>query len=149
MNTHTIDTAMAKRLIETAAIRGAAIIGRPGGWSVVIKLGKQDKTLGVQRSDKPRIWRSLDRCVEFLKKELHIARFELLDATNHSDIALIGKSRADSSERLRKAHEAAAYDVWFRKQVQVSIDDLRPEIPHDVVEAKFAAKREALYKRIR
>ena len=50
MSSHTIDTAMAKRLVEAAAIRGAAIIGQPGGWSVVLKLGMQDKALGVQRS---------------------------------------------------------------------------------------------------
>mgnify|MGYP000025178467 FL=1 len=43
MSSHTIDTAMAKRLVEAAAIRGAAIIGQPGGWSVVLKLGMQDK----------------------------------------------------------------------------------------------------------
>ncbi len=72
----------------------------------------QDKALGIQRSDKPRMWRSLDRCVEYLKKELHIARFELLDATNYSDVALVGKSRDDAAERLRKAHEAAAHDKW-------------------------------------
>lgn len=106
MSTHTIDTAMAKRMVEASAIRGAAIIGQPGGWSVVLKLGMHEKPLGAQRSDKPRIWRSLDRCVAYLRKELHIARFELLDAINYSPVSLEGKSRKDSSERLRKAHAA-------------------------------------------
>ena len=118
MGTHTIDTAMAKRMVEAAAIRGAAIIGQPGGWSVVLKLGMHEKPLGAQRSDKPRTWRSLDRCVDYLKNELHIARFELLDATNHSEVSLEGKSRNDSADRLRKAHEAATHDKWFREQVE-------------------------------
>ena len=67
MNTHTIDTAMAKRMVEASAIRGASIIGQPGGWSVVLKMGLQERPLGAQRSDKPRTWRSLDRAVAYLK----------------------------------------------------------------------------------
>ncbi len=46
MSSHTIDTAMAKRLVEAAAIRGASIIGQPGGWSVVLKLGHAGQGAG-------------------------------------------------------------------------------------------------------
>lgn len=121
MNTHTIDTAMAKRMVEASAIRGASIIGQPGGWSVVLKLGLQERPLGAQRSDTPRTWRSLDRAVAYLKNELHITRFDL-DATQHSEGApLAGKSRADAAERLRLAHEAAGHDQWFRAQVALGI----------------------------
>lgn len=152
MSSHTIDTAMAKRMVEASAIRGASIIGQPGGWSVVLKLGLQEKPLGAQRSDKPRMWRSLDRCVDYLKKELHIARFDLLDATNFSDVALVGKSRSDASARLRNAHEAAAHDKWFREQVEISLaeaDDPATEwVTHEVVKADMAQQRAALLARI-
>ena len=37
------------------------------------------------------------------------------------------------------AEEAAAYDRWFRAQVQESIDDPRPSIPHDQVMAQMRA----------
>jgi hypothetical protein len=151
MNNHTIDTAMAKRMVEASAIRGASIIGQPGGWSVILKLGMQEKPLGAQRSDKPRMWRSLDRCVEYLKKELHIARFELLDATNYSDVALVGKIREDSSLRLRKAHEAAAHDKWFRDQVEIGLveaDDPAAEwVTNEAANASWAKKRAELLKR--
>lgn len=124
MNTHTIDTSMAKRMVEASAIRGASIIGQPGGWSVVLKMGLQERPLGAQRSDTPRTWRSLDRVVAYLKNELHIARFDLLDATNHSPgEPLAGKSRADASARLRQAHEAAGHNKWFREQVAVAIQE--------------------------
>lgn len=151
MNAHTIDTAMAKRLVEASAIRGASIIGQPGGWSVVMKLGMQDKALSVQRSDKPRMWRSLDRCVEYLKNELHIARFELLDATNYSDVPIAGKSRDDAAERLRKAHEAAAHDKWFREQVEIALaeaDDPAAEwVTNEDATASWVERRAALAKR--
>ncbi|MFZ4538816.1 hypothetical protein [Propionivibrio sp.] len=144
MNAHTIDTAMARRLVEASAIRGASIIGLPGGWSVLLKLGPTEKPLGTQRTDKPRTWRSLDTCMDYLKNELHIVRIDLLDASNHSAGDVTRSTRADSSERMKRAHEAAAYDTWFRAQVQAAIDDPRPSIPHEQVMAEFDARRTAL-----
>ena len=48
MSDHTIDTALARRMVEASAIRGASIIGQPGGWSVMLKLGMTEKPLGTQ-----------------------------------------------------------------------------------------------------
>jgi len=42
------------------------------------------KHLCVQRSDKPRTWRRLDRCVDCLKNALRLSRFDLPDATLQS-----------------------------------------------------------------
>ena len=152
MNTHTIDTAMAKRMVEASAIRGASIIGQPGGWSVVLKLGLQERPLGAQRSDTPRTWRSLDRAVAYLKNELHIARFDLLDATHHAEGApLAGKSREDASERLRLAHEAAGHDQWFREQVELGIREAdAPDaqwVSHEDAKASWKKERAELVKR--
>ncbi|WP_426211655.1 hypothetical protein [Massilia sp. TWP1-3-3] len=127
-------------------------IGHPGGWSVILKLGTQEKPLCVQRTDKPRMWRSLDRCVEYLKRELRIARFELLDATNHSDVAVAGvTSRADAATRLRNAHEAAGHDKWFREEVGQAIaeaDDPSAEwVTNDEANTSWATKQAALVKR--
>jgi len=33
--------------------------------------------------------------------------------------------------------QAASYDRWFRAQVQASLDDPRPSIPHDQVMAEM------------
>lgn len=145
MSAQTIDTGMARRMVEASAIRGASIIGVPGGWGVMLKFGMTEKPLGTQRTDKPRTWRSLDTCVDYLKNELHIVRVDLLDASNHSDVGVTRSTRADSSERMKRAHEAAAYDTWFRAQVQAAIDDPRPSIPHaqvmDDAQALIDAKR--------
>ncbi len=154
MSIQTIDTAMARRMVEASAIRGAAIIGQPGGWSVLLKLGMQEKPLGAQRSDRPRVGRSLDRCVEYLRSELHLARFELLDATHFSPTSLEGnRSREAAAERLRRTHGAAAHDKWFREQVEQALkeaDDPNTEwVPHEVVKADMAKQRAALLKRIK
>jgi len=152
MTDNTIDTGMAKRLVEAAAIRGAAIIGQSGGWSVVLKLGNAEKPLGTQRTGKPRLWRSLDRCIEYLKNELHIARFDTLDATNYGNVATGGKARVDTAERMRRTHEAAVHDKWFRAQVEQAIkeaDDPNTEwVSHADAKARWAKKRAKLVKRI-
>ncbi len=137
MRTHTIDTAMARRMVEASAIRGATIIGQPGGWSVMLKVGMTEKPLGTQRTDKPRMWRSLDTCMAYLRSELRIVRVDMLDASNYSDSEVTRLSRKDSAERMKRAHEAAAYDAWFRAQVQAAIDDPRPSIPHEQVMAEM------------
>jgi len=37
--------------------------------------------------------------------------------------------------------DAATHDAWFRAKVQEALDDTRPTIPHDEVEAHFKARR--------
>jgi hypothetical protein len=139
MSTNTIDTPMARQMVEAAAIRGASIIGQPGGWSVMLKVGMTEKPLGTQRTDKPRTWRTLDKCVEYLRTELHIVRVDGLDASNYSGAAVHTKRRADSAARLKAAHDAAAYDTYYREGVQASLDDPRPSIPHEEVMARSKA----------
>jgi hypothetical protein len=148
MNHNTIDTAMARQMVDAAAIQGASIIGQPGGWSVMLKLGTLEKPLGSQRGDTPRTWRSLDRCVDYLRTELHIARVDL-DATNFSE-AIVGKVREDASARLRQAHEAATHDKWFRAQVELGLQEAEaPDaewISNEDANASWATKRSKLAK---
>ena len=145
---NTIDTAIAKQMVETYAIRTANIIGQPGGWSVMLKIGMIEKALGAQRTDKPRLWKSLDRCVDYLRKELHIARFDMLDATNHSAVPMNGSTKNEAAARMREAHKAAAYNKWLKAEIQAAIDDPRPNISNEAAKRHFANKREALQKQI-
>jgi len=45
---------------------------------------------------------------------------------------------------MRGAHEAAAYNQWLAGEIQASIDDPRPSIPHDEVMAEMNADIAAL-----
>lgn len=144
MSTHTIDSTMARRLIEANAIQGASIIGQPGGWSVMLKMGTTEKLLGTQRTDKPRLWRSLDTCMSYLMSELHISLIDALDGRSHSE-ATSRTARVDSSERMKRAHEAAAHDKWFRAQVDDAIkeaDDLSTKwVSNEAVKKQSATHR--------
>lgn len=144
MATQTINTAIARRMAETDTIRGASIIGQPGGWSVMLKVGTQEKPLGTQRTDKPRTWATLDAAVDYLRRELGLVRFDLLDASNFSKTRTTKPRRQDASERLKKAHEAAAHDAWFKEQVQAAQDDLRPRVSDTDAKSQFAARKARL-----
>lgn len=146
MTTHTIDTATVKRLVEARALRGAAIIGQPGGWSIMLKYGTEERPLGIQRADKPRLWRSLDTCVGYLRDELRIVKVDLLDATQHdAESVLPGKSRPDAADRMRNAFAAAEHDRWFREQVEMGLkeadDPATQWIAHEAVERDRAQWR--------
>lgn len=41
------------------------------------------------------------------------------------------------------ATDPAAYDAWFRAKVRQALDDTRPSVPDDDVEAHFARRRAA------
>jgi len=49
-----------------------------------------------------------------------------------------------ASARLEQAHDAAAYDRWFKAQVQAAIDDPSVSVTDAEARQRFAAKRAAL-----
>lgn len=52
-----------------------------------------------------------------------------------------------ASQRMKRAHEAAAYNAWFREQVQAAMDDPRPSLNHDQAHVHMVARRQALLKK--
>jgi len=144
----TIDTATARQMAEAGTIRGVAIIGQPGGWRVMLKVGSTEKPLGGQRTDKPRTWRSLDTLTEYLREHLHILRVDGIDATQYSASDVARRGRPDSAARLKRAHEAAAYDAWFRAEVEQAVREADSPgtkwLSHEEVKAKWAKRRARL-----
>ncbi len=53
-------------------------------------------------------------------------------------------------EFVQQQQEAAAHDAWFRRQVQIGLDSANAGnlTAHEEVEAKFAAKRAAMRRRL-
>ena len=140
----TIDTPNARRLMQAGGLQGASLVGQPGGWCILLKIGTQETPLGTQRTDKPRTWSSLDTCIQYLRDELGIVRIDGIDASNYSAAAAHRPRRPDAAAQMRRAHEAAEHDAWFRAQVQASINDPRPSVGDDQARARFADRKAAL-----
>lgn len=143
----TIDHVTLSRLVEANAVNGANIIGQPGGWGVVIKYGMTERALAAKRGT-VRVFRKFETLVGYLKG-IGVAKYQV-DATGFDPAALkLTRRSVVATERMKNAHQAAAYDKWFREQVQEAIDDPRPAIPSAEVKKHFAAKRKELQKRIK
>lgn len=142
MATETIDHITLSRLVEAGAVRGAHIVGQSGGWAILVKYGLVERPLAAQRSRQVRLFRKFETLVAYLR-QIGIARFDV-DAANYDPATIATSRRPDRAEALKRAHEAAAYDTWFREQVQASIDDPRPSVPDDEARAKFSARKAAL-----
>ena len=141
----TIDHATLSRLVEADAVNGANVIGQPGGWGVVIKYGMTERALAAKRGT-VRIFRKFETLVGYLK-EIGVTKYQV-DASGYDPVAHKITHRGEvASSRMKAAHEAAAYEKWFRAQVQEALDDPRPGIPHEQVEAEWAKERAALLKR--
>lgn len=141
----TIDHITLEHLVEAGAVRGANIVGQPGGWGVVIQYGMTERALAAKRGA-VRIFRKFETLVGYLKG-IGIASYQV-DASQFDPVALkTGRTRTDSAERLKYAHEAAAYKGWLTQQVQEAIDDPLPSVPHEQVAAEWKIERAALAKR--
>jgi hypothetical protein len=131
VTTETIDHITLTKLAEAGAVRGARIVGQPGGWGIVVKYGMAERALAAQRSQQVRVFRKFETLVGYLRG-MGIVRFDV-DAANWNADGLATRTRPDTSAAMKKAHEAAAYDKWLKAEVQEAIDDTSATIAHDEV----------------
>ena len=149
--TQTIDHNTLSRLVEAGAVRAAHVIGQAGGWALFIKYGVAERFLAAQRTGKLRLFRKLETVMLYLKG-LGISNFDVDASAYDAEIAKTHHKRPDRAEALKRAHEAAEHDAWFREQVQLALDEAdKPDavlIPHEAVKAEWAAKRAELLQRV-
>ncbi len=63
-----------------------------------------------------------------------------------SDVVRMLLTRVASEGQLPVglAVDPATHDAWFRQKVREALNDDRPTVPHDEVEARMAKRREAV-----
>lgn len=150
MTTKTIDHSTLTRLVEAGAIRAAHVIGQAGGWALLVKYGVTDTFLAAQRSGKLRLFRKLETVMLYLKG-LGISNFDVDASAYDIEAVKTQHKRPDRADSLKRIHEAAEHDAWFREQVQQALDESnKPDavfIHHEQVKAEWAIKRAELLKR--
>jgi hypothetical protein len=145
MPTQTIDHSKLSQLVEAGKILAAHVVGQKGGWAIQITCDSLEHLLTAQRSRQVRLFKKLETLVTYLQ-DVGIKHFDV-DASGYDPLTIKTYSRPDRADALKHAHEAAAYEEWFKSQVQSSIDDPSPSIPDNEARRLFAAKRDALKKR--
>ncbi len=111
-----IDGKVVRSLVEARAIRGATILGQPGGWAILVRYGDAERAVAAQRARAPRLWRTLTAAAAYVRDDLGIQRFDV-DMAGHQPDAK-PRRRPDQAAALRRAHEAAEHDRWFRAEVE-------------------------------
>lgn len=150
MAAETIDHTTLSRLVEAGAVRGAHVVGQDGGWAVMIKYGMAERALAAQRSRQVRLFKRMETLVSYLK-DVGISHFDV-DAADYAPETVKTHSRPDRAEALRRAHEAAAHDKWFREQVDIALreadDPNTVWVSNDDAKKEWAKKRAELAARI-
>ena len=134
---------------SAGGVVGITLKGQGSGFFMEIATRSgQDAFLVKARSTEPRRFGSPNSALIVLR-DMGIAVVQL-DATNwNPDQKEVTQNRDSRAQAMRQAHEAAAYNQWLAGEIQSSIDDPRPSIPHDEVMAEMDADIAALPKKKR
>ena len=113
-----------------------------GFYMEISTLNGQDAILAKARSTEPRRFGSPNSALLVLR-DMGISVLQL-DATHwNPDQKEVTQNRDNRALAMRQAHEAAAYNQWLASEIQTSLDDPRPNIPHedvmDEMDAEIAA----------
>jgi len=129
---------------SAGGVIGVTLKGRGGGFFMeIVTRSGQDAILSKARSTEPRRFGNPTSALRVLR-DIGIAVAQL-DATDwNPNQKEITQSRESRARAMREAHEAAAYGKWLASQIQASIDDPRPSLPHDEVMVEMDADIAAL-----
>ena len=150
MNAETIDHNTLTHLVQANAVHAAHVVGQPGGWGIVVKYGMAERALTATRSRQVRVFKKLETLVGYLKG-IGISRFDVDSAGFDAQAGATSYKRPDAAAALKRAHDAAAYDKWFRAEVDVAIteaDDPNTQwVSTEDVMAESAKRRAAWHQR--
>lgn len=141
ISSDTIDHVTLQRLVEAGAVRGADVVGQPGGWGIIIKYGMVERALAARRGA-VRIFSRFETLVNYLKS-IGISQFNV-NASNYDPADK--RARPDAAARMKRTFDAAEHDKWFREQVQEGIslaDDPSTAWISDVEVKNMSEKRRA------
>lgn len=140
----TVDHSTLINLAQAGAVRGACAVGQPGGWGIVVQYGNAERALAAKRGE-VRVFKKFDTLAFYLKN-IGIDQFRI-DARHFDTPEKEPIKRSATAERMREAHEAAAYKKWLAKEVQEAIDDPRPSVSQAEAVRSWEVKRKDLLAR--
>ena len=137
---HSMTLEQLRTTASAGGIVGVTLKARGSGFFMEISTHSgNDVVLCKARSSEPRRFGSANSALIVLR-EIGIAVMQL-DATDwNPDQKEVTQSRESRAQAMREAHEAAAYSKWLASEIQQSIDDPRPSIPHEEVMARMDAR---------
>jgi hypothetical protein len=102
-------------------------------------------TLATTHGNKLRAFRNPAKAIEILH-QMGAHKVEVdTSAWSPVQAELEGRKRPDTAERQRRVHEAAAHDAWFRREVQLAVQEA--DAPHAEWNSPKEVKHQSALKR--
>jgi len=135
----TIDRTTLEHLVEAGAVKGASIVGQPGGWGVVVHYGQTERVLAA-RHGAIRKFKKFETLVDYLKS-IGLAKYQV-DATEYEPVAPASdRKRTDAAERMKDAHAAVAYRNRLEGKVNAARVGMADGSNKPIPDAEWAAER--------
>lgn len=135
----TIDRTTLEHLVEAGAVKGASIVGQPGGWGVVVHYGLTERVLAARRGA-IRNFKKFETLVDYLKS-IGLAKYQV-DATEYEPVAPPSdRKRTDAAERMKDAHAAVAYRNWLEGKVSAARVGMADGSNKPIPDEEWAAER--------
>ncbi len=122
----TVQLATARELAAAGSVRDTVLVGQPGGYAVMFKVGMAERALAT-KAGATRLFAGLDAAVRVLRNELGISHYQV-DASGYSDDPENRRRRPDRTAALKRAREDAAYTEFLRQGIQEARADPRPAL---------------------
>jgi DNA-damage-inducible protein J len=84
-----------------------------------------------------------------LKKRAAVVLKKLGITVSDAVRILLTRTANEGELPFAPTRDAAAHDAWFRAKVREALDDPRPGIPQEKIEAHFARRRAAALRKVR
>ncbi|WP_321959336.1 hypothetical protein [Burkholderia cenocepacia] len=149
---HTLTLEQLRATTDAGGVAGVTLKAQGGAFYVQVDTRTGgEAVLSKARSSEPRGFGNPAQALTLLRGlGLAVGSFDVKD-WNPDDKATM-RTRPDRAEALKRTHEAAEHDKWFRAQVEQGLaeaDDPNTKwVPHDVVKDDMQRQRVALKARI-
>jgi hypothetical protein len=135
-----------RSVFQAGGLRSVGVTAKGGLFFVTAEPRSGDPvTLATTRGKAARGFRDPGKAISILH-DLGARKFEV-DMSDWSPelAAQEGRRRPDTAERQRRAHEAAAYDAWFRAEIKQALKEADDPntvwVTNDEIKAESAGRR--------
>jgi hypothetical protein len=145
---HTLTLEQLRATTDAGGIANVMLKARGGTFYVQVNTRSGgEAVLAKARSSEPRRFGNPAQALTVIRRlGLAVGSFDVKDWNPDDKTAM--RTRPDRAAALKRTHEAAGHDRWFRAQVEQGLAEAEDPntswVPHDVVKDDIDRQREAL-----
>lgn len=111
-----VKLAVLRELVSAGSVRSVSILGRKGGWSVLVRNGVGERVL-VAKDGVPRLFSNLESAAKVLR-DVSISSFDVQQTNFQPESQR--RARPALSTAMKEVHAAAEHDAWFRAKIRAT-----------------------------